>query len=233
MAKKKTEIEKLLSDLKKSQKLSKQTVLGLEEKISIQQKHYDFVIGSYQDKIDGLEKTILGQKNLISELFGDNIEQYVEGYRFERFVARWMDINFKQYELKLWQSDKFAEILRGTRKLYPSWNQYPDLIYVDEVNKKAIALECKYRNDGMLELERRQYDNYKKFESQMRLLMKVDISVYIIGGSRGLTTDRPDYMYCIPLDFFKDKELVDFREIPEYKVYERGFSNVIKDNIPF
>lgn len=223
---KKTEAEQAATNIRRSLKVLTEEIDKLQHKVNSRERTIA------QLKMEKEEKQKEFDNNFIN-IFGVKYDDYLRGYGFEKHVVWWMNQYFNQYDLKIWQGDKCAHPYIDGDKISASWNTYPDLIYVDEVNKKAIALECKYRNDGMLELERRQYDNYKKFESQMRSLMKVDISVFIIGGSRGLTTDRPDYMYCIPLDFFKDKELVDFREIPEYKVYERGFSNVIKDNIPF
>lgn len=227
MAKKeKTYLETIMSDFKKGEKIVKDAVSKLESRVQSRDSRIAYLEKELQDQKDYYEFKFL-------QIFGVNFENYLIGYGFEKHVVRWMNQYFSQYELKIWQGDKCVQPYIEGDKISASWNTYPDLIYVNEVKKKVIALECKYRNDGWLELERRQYENYKKFETQIRSFMGVDASVFIIGGSRGLNSDSPDYMYCIPLDFFADKDIVDFREIPEYKVYERGLSNVIKDNIPF
>ncbi len=170
--------------------------------------------------------------NFIS-IFGLKYKDYMKGYEFEKHVVWWMHQYFGQYELKIWQGDKFAHPYIEDDMICASWNMYPDLIYVDEQSKRVVTLECKYRNDGKLKFEHRQYENYKKFESQICSYMGVDARVYIMAGSRGETSHYPDFMYCIPIDYFADKDYVDYRDIPEYKVYERGFSNVIRDNIDF
>ena len=223
---KKTEAEQTATNIRKGLKFLTEEIDNLRRKVNRHEKTIAQLKREKEEKEEEFD-------NNFRNIFGVKYDEYLRGYGFEKHVVWWMNQYFNQYDLKIWQGDKFAHPYVDGDKISASWNTYPDLIYVDEVNKKAIALECKYRNDGRLELERRQYDNYRKFESQIRSLMRVDVSVFIVGGSRGLTSDRPDYMYCIPLDFFADKEIVDFREIPEYKVYERGLSNVIKDNIPF
>lgn len=219
MAKKKTQAEQAATNVRRSLKILIKEIDSLQRKVNLHEREKE----KMQEEFD----------NKFRSIFGVKFDDYLRGYGFEKHVVWWMNQYFKQYDLKIWQGDKCAHPYIDGDKISASWNTYPDLIYVDDENKKAIALECKYRSDGRLELDRRQYANYKKFESQIHSLMRVDVSVFIMGGSRGLTSDRPDYMYCIPLDFFVDKEIVDFREIPEYKVYERGFSNVIKDNLPF
>ena len=226
MAKKKTDIEQAASDVRKGQKMVRDAITCLEKKISYLERQL-------KRKDEDLEQEKAEHETLIQELFGNNKDNYINGYKFERFIVRWMDINFSTYKLKIWQGDKCIKIFNGTKTLSASWNQYPDLIFVNESEKKVVALECKYKYDGWLKLDKRQYNNYTNFETQIRSLMGVDAKVYIMGGSRGLTPDYPDYVYCIPIDYFRNKDIVDFRDIPEYKVYERGVSNVIKENIPF
>lgn len=226
MAKKKTYIEQAMSDVRSGQKMIKDAVARLEGKISTLEDQL-------RKKEEELEREKMENETLLQELFGEKKDNYIDGYKFERFVVRWMDINHSKYELKIWQGDKCIKIFNGTKTLSASWNQYPDLIFVNEEEKKVIALECKYRYDGCLELERRQYENYKRFEKQIRLLMGVDVKVFVIGGSRGVTPEKPYYVYCIPIKYFENRHYVNFRNIPEYKVYELGVANVIKENILF
>ena len=222
---KKTPAEQAATEIRRSLKDLMEEVNRLQHRVNRREKDVENLIEEnrwLQEKFD----------NNFMSIFGIKYEEYLKGYGFEKHVVWWMHQYFGQYELVIWQGDKCAHPYVDGDKICASWNTYPDLIYVDEERKRVVALECKYRNDGRLDLERRQYENYKRFESQIRSLMGVEVSVFIMAGSRG-TSDRPDYMYCIPIDYFADRDSVDYRNIPDYKIYERGFSNVIRENIAF
>ena len=223
---KKTKAEQAATEIRRSLKVLTEELDSKQRLINRQEK----IIARLEREKASLEEEF---NNNFTSIFGARFDEYLRGYGFEKHVVWWMNQYFHQFKLKIWQGDKCAHPHIDGEKIIASWNTYPDLIYVNEKSKKVIALECKYRDNGRLELKDQQYENYKDFETQIHKLMGVDINVYIIGGSRGITSDRPDYMYCIPINYFANKKNVDFRDIPQFKIYERGLSNVIKDNSPF
>lgn len=230
-------VEQALYDIKVARKMIKKATEDLESSISSRDnkiawldEQLTIARQSIDDQMQGIRDEY---ESLFQEIFGENVDRYLEGFRFERHIVWWMNKNFPQYELKIWQGDKCYKPYEDSQTISASWNTYPDLIYVDEKQKRVVALECKYRYDGILNLDRRQYENYKRFETRISALMGVDAKVYIMAGSRGETSGRPDYVYCIPIGYFDKHDSVDFRYIPEYKVYERGLFNIIEKNIPF
>lgn len=220
---KKTKTEQAATEIRRSLKVLTEEFSHLQNRLIRMEKEN-------KKTIDRLKSD---HENLLISAFGPNYEDYLTGYGFEKHVVWWMNKYFQNYELKIWQGDKCTQPYVNEDKISASWNMYPDLIYVNTDPKKVIALECKYRENGILHLDQRQYKNYKNFETQISSLMGVETKVYIMGGSRGLTSDRPDYVYCIPIDYFSDKREVDFRDIPTFKVYERYVNNTITGNIPF
>lgn len=231
MAKKKTYVEELLSDFRKSQKLAREAVSSLEARISSREKRIKFL----EERISVLEEELGYQKecyeNRFQEIFGVNFDNYLIGYGFEKHVVWWMNQYQKGYELKIWQGDKLARPYEEDDSIYASWNKYPDLIYVNERQKKVVALECKYRYDGVLNIDRRKYEDYKHFEMQIGSLMNVDTRVFIMVGSRG-TADKPDFMYCIPVDYFENLTEVDLRSVPQFKIMERDYYYGNINNLP-
>ena len=188
MAKKKSKVEETLSDVRKGQKLVRDAVGKLDETVKQLKKD-----------LEEARETLEEKHKLLQDLFGEHYNYFIDGYRFERHVVWWMNKNYPHYELKIWQGDKFAPPYKDGDLIYASWNKYPDLIYVDAKHKKAIALECKYRYDGRLELDSRQYSNYKNFETQIKELLHIDTEVYLMVGS-GRIPNRPGSMYAIPID---------------------------------
>lgn len=231
MAKKvRNKVEQALYDLQTARKMIKKAAEDLDSSIGSRDNKIAWLNEIHENQIQGTKEEY---ETMFLEIFGVNVDRYLEGFRFERHVVWWMNKHFPQYELKIWQGDKCYKPYEDSQTISASWNTYPDLIYVDEKRKRVVALECKYRYDGKLELARRQYENYKRFEPQISALMGVDARVYIMAGSRGETSGRPDFVYCIPIGYFDEHDSVDFRDIPEYKVYERGLSNVVEMNMPF
>ena len=214
MAKKKTELEQLLSDFKKAQKTTKNVVARLES-----------IINQQAQQIARLQSDLEQEKEnrdlLLKGLLGENADQSIDGYDFERHVAWWMKRHQPHLTLEMWQGDKFAHPYMDSEIICPLWNKYPDLIYFDDNKTEIIAIECKYRYDGVLEICNQKYEKYKSFETRQGNLMNKNVKVYIMAGSRG-TPDRPDYMYCIPIDCFENQSVINLRDIPQYKVMERN-----------
>ena len=117
------------------------------------------------------------------DLFGENYDAYIEGYNFEKHVVWWMNQYFGNYSLKIWQGDKVAKPYGERNMIYASWNQYPDLIYVDEKNNKVLGLECKFCTYAKFKVERQQLRNYKDFEKYIHGLTNRDTKAYVIVGN--------------------------------------------------
>ena len=213
MAKQKTELEKLLDDFKKAQKTTKNVIVRLEKIISQQTRQIEQLQNELEQEKESKNLLLLG-------LLGENADQSMDGYDFERHVAWWMKRHQSHLTLEIWQGDKFAHPYMDSEVICPLWNKYPDQIYFDENKKEIIAIECKYRYDGILEINNQKYEKYKSFESQQGNLMNKDVKVFLMVGSRG-TPDRPDYMYCIPIDCFENQSIINLRDIPQYKIMER------------
>lgn len=213
MAKKKTELEQLLDEFKKAQKTTKNVIARLEKIINQQARQ----IKQQQNE---LEQEKESKDALLINLLGENADRSIDGYDFERHVAWWMNMHQPHLTLEIWQGDKFAHPYIDSEVICPLWNKYPDQIYFDENKKEIIAIECKYRYDGILEISHQKYEKYKSFESCQGNIMSKNVKVYIMAGSRG-TPDRPDYMYCIPLECFEKQSVINLRDIPQYKMMER------------
>lgn len=196
------------------------------------------------------------------ELFGKDYDAYIEGYNFEKHVVWWMNQYFVNYSLKIWQGDKYCKPFGDYDKIYPSWNQYPDLIYADDSNKKVLALECKFCIYARFKVERRQLQNYQNFERHIRQLTNMETKAYVIVGNNengffdetvgifvngSIPTDRenislrPTEMYCLPLDFIEqqlgnsDQTTIEVSQFPQYLIMtkpEGKIRNLYK-NIPF
>ncbi len=196
------------------------------------------------------------------ELFGKGYDAYIEGYNFEKHVVWWMNQYFGNYSLKIWQGDKFCNSFGDRDNIYPSWNQYPDLVYVDDSNKKVLALECKFRLYARFDVKRRQWLNYKDFERHIRKLTNMDSDVYVIVGNnencffdetvgifvngfnptdRENISVRPTEMYCLPLDFIEkqlgdsDSTTIEVSQFPQYLIMTKSEGKIrnIYKNIPF
>ncbi len=196
------------------------------------------------------------------ELFGTEYNAYIEGYNFEKHVVWWMNQYFGQYELKIWQGDKCSKTQGDNKIIYPSWTRYPDLVYVDESNKKVLGLECKFCLYAKFNVKRRQFLNYKDFEKHIRNLTNMATSVYIIVGNNENSffdetvgifvngnnpTDRenislrPTEMYCLPLDFIEqqlgdvDNTTIEVSQFPQYLIMNKPEGKIrnIYQNIPF
>lgn len=201
-------------------------------------------------------------EQVFQELFGTNYEAYIEGYNFEKHVVWWMNQYFGNYTLKIWQGDKYCKPFEDKDRIYPSWNQYPDLIYVDERKRKVLGLECKFCLSAKFKVERRQLLNYKDFERHICNLTNMDTEVYIIVGNNEnsfydetadafvngyMATDReniskkPTEMYSLPLDFIvqqlgdADKTTIEVSEYPQYRIMTKPEGKIrnIYTNIPF
>ena len=227
MTKRKTNIEIALSDVKKGQKLVRDAVARLESYLSSRDKKID-ILG------EALESEKESYENKFQKIFGESIDNYLVGYGFERHVVWWMNTYHPQYELKIWQSDKMANPYEDGDIIYPSWNQYPDLVYVNERDKKVLALECKYRFYGKLDINQERYNKYKEFEKVVRDLKNYTVDIYVMVGNYGLSSDKPENMYCFPIDYFKNTTEVDLKDVPQFKVMERAGGIVnISNNCPF
>ena len=247
MTKKKTLAEQALFDFKKNLKVISKQVDNLQRQLEecTRQKN-----DLEKELIALREAKDLEIKNIKTYLAGDNYDNYKIGYDFERHVAWWMNKKRSKYELKIWQGDKMCHPYENKEPIYPSWNRYPDLVYADDKKKKVLALECKFRCDGIYELSKSKYLDYKHFEQLMRNLKNVDVQICIMIGSiseyrkhdRYCSPNRPEYTYCIPISYF-DESLkntdtcsIDLREFPQFLVMKRlldGTIDYIDQNIPF
>lgn len=231
MAKKeKTYLETIMSDFKKGERAVKDAVSRLESRVQ-----------SRESRIAFLEKELQEQKAYYEfqfmKIFGVNIETYLIGYEFEKHVVWWMNKYCRKYVLKVWQGDKCASTSYDDDIIIATWNTYPDLIYVNKENTKVVALECKYRQNGKLSIDKQHYAHYEAIEKQIRDNLHIEARVYVMVGSSGSSSHRPDYMYCVPLYEFKGEREVDMRNIPQYKVMDRSVIGqeiaTHKENIPF
>ena len=229
MARKKTEFEQLLSNLN-AQKPSKKVIARLKEIFNQQEQQIEQLeqeleqttqrTEQLQEEIESIRQYY---QQVLKRAIGSNYENYLIGYDFERYVVRWMDAYCNQHDFLFWQGDKSTISYITHHRLQAKWNAFPDLVYIDEKKQKLIALECKYKCNGKLTIEANKYKDYKDFARFIRQNTKWDVQVHIMVGSRG-TADDPDFMYCIPLDYFEKHNKVDLRDIPQYKVHNGKFS---------
>ena len=181
--------------------------------------------------------------NKLSDFFSEDFNVYIVGYNFEKHVVWWMKKYYPHYDLKIWQGDKCVYPYKGEQMIFASWNQYPDLIFADEGNKKVLALECKYTQKDTLSISCNQLEHYRSFEQRINRLLNVDAKVYIMVGSGTPDSRNPISMYCIPISYFDNmiESLticeIKLRDIPEYRVMRRDpFYDEIQnfiENIPF
>ena len=212
MAERKTYVERLLDDYRQGQLTAEDVVSKVNSHIESRER--------------ALTKELVEQKRMYEsqfrEVFGVDYDNYIKGYNFEQSVVRWMFFTHNQYSLKIWQGDKCVKVLKDAKTLSATWNKYPDLIYVDDKNKKVVALECKYRENGILQLDEDKYRDYLNFKEQIGEQMKVDVQVYLLVGSGPFVLSDPEYMYCIPIEYLQGKETVNMRDIPQYKIQYLG-----------
>lgn len=230
MAKKtRTKSEQALYDIKLARKMINKAATNLESRINSLENHCQYI----EEENENIKKEY---DATFQEIFGKNKETYLEGFRFERHVVWWMNQYFGQYDLKIWQGDKCYKPYENSKRISPSWNTYPDLIYMHKNGKKIIAFECKYRFNGKLTIDDRQFENYINFEKQIKTLMNIDVKVYVMVGTSG-QSDKPAYMYCLPINCFDNQQEIDMRTVPQYKVMERNIIGqeirIFKENIPF
>lgn len=230
-------VEQALYDLQTARKMIKKAAGDLEDRCNSLENHSRWVEKQLVEEEDFNTQLKNQYEAKFQEIFGVNIDFYLDGFRFERHVVWWMNRYFSQYELKIWQGDKCYKPYEDSKRISASWNTYPDLIYVDTNNKKVVALECKYRSNGKISLEQRQFENYRNFEKQIGAFMNVKTKVYVMVGTGGSSSDRPDNMYCVPLEVLRNERELDLYAHPQYLVMERGDVGqeirIHKDNIPF
>ncbi len=231
MAKKKTELEQALRDFRKTQKEQRNIVSELERIINRKEKRI-------RELTNQMESLKAEYEEKCEEIFGQNMDSYIQGIRFERHVAWWMHEHFPQYSLKIWQSDKYYRPYEDDEPITADWNSFPDIIFVDETQKKVLAIECKYRKDGKLTIDERQYSNYKQSEIPLQKLFGSEVEVLVMVGvdEFSIRPGRPDYMYCFPIDFFEDGAEKDVKSFKENLVMDRYHSFTTKpivDNIHF
>ena len=245
---KKTPIEKAVSDIKKSLATlveeREKEVSHLQSEINhlnYELKHTQSDLEWAQQQLDAKEHE---REELLQALFGQHYNEVLTGWAFEEHVVWWMDQYYGHYRLKIWQGDKasfgYGKYFGDEHIITPDWNKYPDLIYVNDCLHKAIALECKYRFDGKLTLTKEKYDEYKRFEDRMTQFMSVKVDVYLMVGTGGNSSHKPDWMYCIPIDdinFLEGNEVtisMSAKENQRYKVLERRYRKMcIAAHVPF
>lgn len=230
MAKKKTELEQALSDFRKTQKEQRNIVSNYER--IIRRKERD--IRELNNQLESLKAEYEAK---CQEIFGTNMDSYLQGVRFEQHVAWWMRKYFPQYSFLIWQSDKYYKPYEEEEPIRAEWNSFPDLIFVDMKAQKAIAIECKFRSNGLLTIDHEHYMNYKRAETQISEYLGVDTEVFVMAGTNeyGRDSQKPEYMYCFPVDFFKDGAEKDIKSFKEYLVMDRyaHATKPILDNIHF
>lgn len=219
-------VEQALYDIKVARKMIKKAAEDLESSIDSRENKIKWLesrLDSQDEYFEGeIQRTKEDCDSKLQDMIGIHVDEYLKGYSFERFVVQWMYKSYSEFELKIWQGDKCVDTRDG-KKIVASWNMYPDLIYVNEKKKQVIALECKYRSNGILELPQKKLEDYKRFEEQIGNLMNVDVKVYImLGGGRDAA--KPSSIYRIPigeLDEMVDANdicVVDGKDFPQYKV---------------
>ena len=231
MTKKKSGLEQVLSDFRKTQKEQRNIVSNFERVIRRKERE----IRELNDQLESLKAEYEAK---CQEIFGTNMDSYLQGVRFERHVAWWMREYFPQYSLKIWQGDKCYKPYENDELITAEWNSFPDHIFVDESNKKVLAIECKYRKDGKLTIDERQYNNYKQSEILLQRLFGANVKVFVMVGvdEFKICPNKPDYMYCIPIDRFEDgkeKELKSFKEYLVMDRYHSANTKPILENIHF
>lgn len=159
------------------------------------------------------EKKIKDLENKITQIIGKvNIDAYLCGLEFEKHVVFWMCKECPEYKLKIWQGDKVQSWFDwnfGKQIASADWNKYPDLIFVNYELKKVLAIECKYRKEGLLFISKEKYQDYLRFQENVHTFMNVDVETYIMVGVGGENSSRPQKMYCIPLEEFDSKHNYD------------------------
>lgn len=235
---KKAPIEQALADAKKTLKIISNEVSNLQSSLASRENRVKRLECQLEDEKKSSQER---EESLLHSLFGNNAQYFLEGLAFEKHVVWWMDKFCNNYKLKIWQGDKSCyihNIYKGDHLITASWNSYPDLIFVDEEQKKVIAIECKYRFDGIFALEKSKYEIYKQFQDKISKLMHVETRVYIMVGTGGFKAGLPDWMYCLPIDSYQFSGNIkiisrDMRNEPQYKVLERCQQMCIKANVPF
>ena len=231
MTKKKTELEQALSNFRKTQKEQRQIMQSFETIDRSKDQEIVRLKNEKQSIIDEYE-------NKLSSIVGGNVDEYIKGYNFEQHVAWWMREYFPQYSLRMWQGDKYYYPYINEEPITAEWNAFPDLIFVDEEKKKVLAIECKYRKEGKLTIDERQYNNYKQCQIPLQTLFGADVKIFVMAGTDEfkIRPNKPDYMYCIPVDCFEDGKEKDLNSFKEYLVMNRYHSFTTKpilENIHF
>lgn len=222
--------EQALYDIKVARKMIKKATEDLESSLESCESRIKWLEGRLDSQDEYMELEIQRTKEVcdskLQDVIGSHVDEYLKGYSFERFVVQWMYKYFNEFELKIWQGDKCVDAYDG-KKLIASWNMYPDLIFVNERKKQVIALECKYRYNGVLDLTKTKFEDYKRFEEQICSLMHVDVKVYIMIGCGG-NAAKPNNMYRIPIDIMEemfdsnDTCSIVIEDYPQYKVKVRA-----------
>lgn len=234
-------VEQALYDLQTARKMIKKAAEDLDSSVSSRENRINWLERQFdlQELLndDQIQRVKEEYDEKLQDIIGDHVDEFIKGYHFEQFVVDWMYRNFKEYELKIWQGDKGVKAGDG-KFVKASWNMYPDLIFVNNEEKKVLALECKYRNNGNFRLKKNKYEDYKNFEVQIRKFINVDVNVYIMVGNG--FPETPNNMYCIPIDFYDGKFentecfTVNIDDLKQYKImhWSRGEKNIYK-NVPF
>ncbi len=237
MAKKiRNKVEQALYDLQTARKMIKKAAEDLESSVDSRDNRIFHLEKEVESDQEWVARTKDDYEAQFLEIFGVNVDTYLEGFRFERHVVWWMNRYYNQYTLKIWQGDKCYKPYDDQKLIRASWNSYPDLIYVDENKKAVLTLECKYRANGIIKLDKAQFENYKNFEKQIADFMNVKVKVYVMVGTSG-SSDRPDFMYCVPLNCLRNEREMDLKSYPQYLIMERNDNGqdiqIYKDDIPF
>lgn len=226
-------VEQALYDIKKARQMIKKAAENLESSIDSRENRIRFLEEETRSDIEWINQIKENYETKFQEIFGKRIDTYLDGFRFERHVVWWMNQYYSQYELKIWQGDKCYKPYEDSKMIRASWNSYPDLIYVDTNEKKVLALECKYRANGIIWLDDEHFKNYETFEKQIGNFMNVDTEVYVMVGTSGPSSERPDCMYCVPLSCLRNQREMDLCNYPQYRVMDRSEQMCITENIPF
>lgn len=134
------------------------------------------------------------------------ITHYQKGIAFERFVVDLFLKRSKFFAIHDWTND----IYEKRKGIKVESNKNPDLVIRYKHTDEKIAIECKYRSyyyqNHKFKSQSIKWSNPHQIKQYKEFSRLNDIPVFIVIGVGG-EPDKPEDMFCIPLDEAKYPEL--------------------------
>jgi len=136
----------------------------------------------------------------------DEITHYQKGIAFERFVVDLFLTRSKYFAIHDWTNDIYDK----RNGINVESNRNPDLVIRYKPTNEKIAIECKYRSNYYHNHKIRdqsiKWSNPHQIKQYREFKNLNDIPVFIVIGVGG-EPDKPEDMFCIPLEDAKYPEL--------------------------